>query len=94
MLLAVLDSHKLKASSGDNTPHERPGADDQGDYRNTTLKGKLDWFLWKPVVDYFFDSDGDGVEDTTDNCQFIANEDQTDFDSDDTHVLDSQYSAC
>jgi hypothetical protein len=37
---------------GDNVSHLRPGADDPGDYRNTMLKGKLDWFVWRPVVDY------------------------------------------
>jgi hypothetical protein len=37
---------------GDNPTHVRPGADDQGDYRNSTFKGKIDWLIWKPLVDY------------------------------------------
>jgi len=37
---------------GDNSFHARPGQDDQGDHRNNMLKGKIDWFSWKPVADY------------------------------------------
>lgn len=37
---------------GDNAAHVRPGQDDPGDAANTTLKGKLDWFLRKAVADY------------------------------------------
>jgi hypothetical protein len=48
----VMDTLDKPTSIGDNIVHERPGQDDQGDYRNSTLKGKLDWFIWKPVVDY------------------------------------------
>jgi predicted CXXCH cytochrome family protein len=48
----VMNTEDNTTSIGDNTNHVRPGADDQGDYRNTTLKGKLDWLSWKPVVDY------------------------------------------
>jgi len=48
----VMDTLDKAASIGDNTVHQRPGNDDQGHYNNTTLKGKLDWFVWKPVVDY------------------------------------------
>lgn len=48
----VMNTDDNTTSIGDNTVHTRPGQDDQGDYRNSTLKGKLDWFEWKPVVDY------------------------------------------
>ena len=47
-----MDTLDKAASIGVNTVLVRPGQDDQGDYNNATLKGKLDWFVWKPIVDY------------------------------------------
>ncbi len=37
---------------GENPAHQRPGNDDQGHFKNTTLKGKMDWFIWQPIADY------------------------------------------
>lgn len=51
----VMQTPDYSLNIGENWKHApaNPDANDaQGHYNNVTLKGKMDWFVWKPVVDY------------------------------------------